>query len=719
MGIRTVGFALFLVFLILAVPSTPVRAYTFPEFGDSIHDYAVDFDGDGDYDELRVDFTATVLENGTYGFEAILGTANNSYLLRDSFDKTLSAGQHPLTVKFLGPYVHKYDVDGPYTVVFRGSVVVGSVRLSGSQKSYSTSAYDAQSFDPPWAQFVGLITDHGRDTNGDGRFDRIAVETSVVTTKRVVVIAYASITAYGQDGWATVQSPIGDPRRLSKGTSQMEFLLDTLPLYTIHANGPYTVSLSLYAEGLGSIDYRSHVTQAYAHTSFRRPSADFGTPAPSVALVDPDDNGLADLLVVRVPLRVTESGDFLVYADLWLGPYSSGFFQSGRGAHLDPGNYTLTIPFSGISLSRAPASANWSVDVIINRLDSIEYDRNRTAWVMAGYDPSLFESKPVTYFDGRITWTGGPPHDGGCYQVFLMDPVTKFTTQTQGSVYRFFSIPAYDGNFLALAKPCGLGTSRALSVTVPATTYFEIPVGDAPARSFDVDLNLTAWTALRSKVRVSSVGEASEIRYFADFYGDRDGFADSAELRIIEHSRFRNFFLGEPPGRLVVDGRLLPFRSIEPLGMEGAGEVASTVDVSETLVVDYSTQLEPASHRHNVTLEVPYDSYYEMFRGQVELPVGSTGTVTSSGNVTIVPIGPAAWSIDPGTGPGTSFGTVDVYIEAIGPEGPGGGLGPVPTALLLVLALVAVIATVWWVRRLRRAERPEDPPPQEPKGDGT
>src|SRR2546425_3879685 len=106
-----------IVVLLVAAASPPVRALNFPRFGDSIHDYAVDLDFDGYYDERRIDFTATVVENATYGFEGILGT----YILHDEIDKTLTAGTYTFTFVFLGPFLNKYGIDGPYVFEVRGS----------------------------------------------------------------------------------------------------------------------------------------------------------------------------------------------------------------------------------------------------------------------------------------------------------------------------------------------------------------------------------------------------------------------------------------------------------------------------------------------------------------------------------------------------------------------------------------------------------------------
>ena len=78
--VRALFLALVVVLVALVAPSAPARGYTFPQFGDSIHDYGVDLDGDGLYDELRVDFTATVLENLTASRTAI--TLVSSELVR-------------------------------------------------------------------------------------------------------------------------------------------------------------------------------------------------------------------------------------------------------------------------------------------------------------------------------------------------------------------------------------------------------------------------------------------------------------------------------------------------------------------------------------------------------------------------------------------------------------------------------------------------------------
>jgi len=693
-----------IVALLVAAALPTVRALNFPRFGDSIHDYAVDLDFDGYYDELRIDFTATVVENATYGFEGILGT----YILHDEMDKTLTAGTYTFTFVFLGPFLNKYGIDGPYVFQVRGSEYVGSVRWGGSSKTYSTAAYLARSFEPPWAVFGGPVTDQVRDTDGDGRYDQLVIRTSIEATRDVVVEAYAHVAANGRDGWAQIDPPF-DSRSLGRGSWPQEFVFDTLPLYTVHADGPYTVELRLNVEGLGFIDYRSYATQAYSSMAFRRPSADFRAPGPSVGLVDADGNGRGDLFVVRVPLQVTEAGDFLVYSNLWL---SGSIYSSGKGAHLERGNATVEVPFSGILLGRHPYSANWTLEVNVQRVDSNQYDRNRTAWLMPGYDPSVFESRPVVYLTGYIP--------GACGDVSLMDPATKFATEVY-AYYGSFYIELYPSSFLVLARSCGgPGAPRVSTVNVSGNVSVTLPLGNMTPDAYDVDMNLTNWNALRTTVQTEYESRAPEMRYFADFYGNRDGFADSTELRIFRASQSTYFMYGWLAGRLAVDGRGLPLQSLVLYRTTGAGDVVSPDHVTEEIVVDSQTQIEPVGFRHNVSLWTLYDSAYGRYRATVHLPPGSTGTVTAAANITVVPIGVGAWSIDPGASPNPQFSpSALVYIDAVAPGGPGGVL-PVSVVIVglaaasaIVVAVVSIVV-VLMVRARRRRDGPRDPPPAPP-----
>ena len=700
------------------------QALSYPQFGDAIHDYGVDLDNDGHFDELRVDFTARISENATYGFEAFLGNDLSPTLAHDDLKTNLTIGDHVLTVKFLGPYLSKANAYGPYVVKLQGSVYVGNARWSGSGKSYATSAYDPKSFDPPAALLGDQITDEGRDTNGDGQIDQIVVHVTIEAVKDVVVMASAYLSTNGLDGWANVQSPFGDLRHFPKGSWPMEFALDALPMYAVRANGPYHVDLSLFIEGFGPIDFRPYSTASYSYAALRRPSADFRAPGPSIQLADLDGNGLAELLLVEVPLRVTEAGDFSVQTNLWVSGDAGGFFQSVRAAHLEVGDRAVEVPFSGIAIRRAGATAaNWTFEARLNRVDASEYDRNRTSWSIAAIDLAKFESRPVAVLSGSIL-PFGDPHFPVCRIVSILDPTTKFAAEE--TVYsNTYSITAFPANFTVLVRSCGTPTRSMVStVNLAFDTSVNLTLGSRGADATEADLNLTTWKSAHRVVHSTLFDHAAQDRFLGDELGNRDGFADAAELHVVRAMQSPYFSRPFPLGDLMVDGRGMPYRSILSFEVGGAGPIVSSADLTETLVADSWSVMDPIGTRHNVTLWFPYDGPAGTLRVTFHLPPSSTGTATPHGNVTVVPIGSSAWSIDPGTdpAPGTNPASGLHYgyatIDAVAPEGPSGAIAPIPIEWLLVSGVAAAVAAIGvaalWVLRHRRPPPDKDPGPKEP-----
>jgi hypothetical protein len=719
---RTLVIASVLVPVLLLLTSVPVLAQptSFPQFGDSIHDYGVDFDNDGHFDELRIDFTVRITENGTYGFEAYLGNADHPDLLRDTLKTTLAAGEHTLTVKFLGPYLNKADLYGPYVLRLLGTTYVGGVNWGpGSQKSYATAAWEPKSFDPPGAVFADPVTDEGRDTNGDGLIDQIVVRVSIEAVKDVVVTGQASMRGYGLDGWAFVDSPYGDYRHFSKGTWTWEFALDALPLHAVRANGPYQVYLSLEIEGLGRIDYRSHTTAAYSYPALRGPSADFRIPGPSVQLLDPDGNGLADLFVVRVPLRVTEAGNFSAQSFFWVSYAADGLLQSQRATHLELGDQVIDVPFSGITLGRVRSTlANWGVYVTVKRIDAGASDGNQTFFATPAVDPARFESRPFASLSGSIL-PGGTPYSPQCQLVSMLDPATKFVGEVmtyQGT----YSIGAYPGNFTVLVRNCNAPTRSAVSsVSLTSGTSLNLSLGNAKPDAFETDLNMTSWKSARRTVHSNLSDLSAQDRFLADELGNRDGLSDPVELRILRSMELPYFTYPNQPRDLIIDGRSMPYRSIVSFDVNGSGPIVSSADLTESLVADSWLMMDPIGTHHNVTLWFPYNSAAGTRRYTLHLPHGVAGNATGHGNVTVLPLGPGAWSIDPGTdphppAPGFFPSPAYVTIDVVTPEPPPATGFSVPLEWVLAsgggVAAVAAVAVGWWILRRRRR-----PPDLEPK----
>src|SRR5207244_12443158 len=102
--------------------------------------------------------------------------------------------------------------------------------------------------------------------------------------------------------------------------------------------------------------------------------------------------------------------------------------------------------------SRHPFAANWTLEVIAKRVDSTEYDRNRTAWLTPGYAPNQFESRPVAYLSGGVSWPPSP-FGSGCGSVALMDPSTKFAAGPYPK-YGSYSFSCDPATFTVLIRAC-------------------------------------------------------------------------------------------------------------------------------------------------------------------------------------------------------------------------------------------------------------------------
>src|SRR2546429_26559 len=127
-------------------------------------------------------------------------------------------------------------------------------------------------------------------------------------------------------------------------------------------------------------------------------------------------------------------------------------------------------------LSRHPFAANWTLEATAKRVDSTDYDRNRTAWLTPGYAPSQFESRPVAYLSGGVTWPPPSPLGSGCGSVALMDPSTKFAAEqfpnygssgppnpATSSGARTAKWPSTAGECRFVRPPCTKSTAQATS----------------------------------------------------------------------------------------------------------------------------------------------------------------------------------------------------------------------------------------------------------------
>jgi hypothetical protein len=172
-------------------------------------------------------------------------------------------------------------------------------------------------FEKSYASFTGDFLDYGYDKDGNGLYDYLTIETKVNTSKAgEYKIVYRVNFPNGKSKSYRQYS------NLKIGLNPIYLNFSVLEFYNIKTNGTFILEyLRLYDDHkedpilLDQKEPDTYTTSFYNYEDFEKPSlevtgnfSDYGT--------DLDGNGLYDYLTIRVPINVTEAGEFEINAEL-------------------------------------------------------------------------------------------------------------------------------------------------------------------------------------------------------------------------------------------------------------------------------------------------------------------------------------------------------------------------------------------------------------------
>ena len=260
-------------------------------------------------------------------------------------------------------------------------------------------------------------SDHGLDTDGDGRFDWLVVEAQVVLPEAGTWDVYASLSAESASAsscgsWYRQPLPVMETGPLSvpiastyeryffpSGAQSVRMAFDGEDIVRAEADGPYVVQASLTLGGwIAYADTRpfvgpasgvewSYTTGVYRAADFDEPIRNaFFTGGHSDLAVDVDGDGGADFLELRADVRVNVPGRYSLngmlsqagstwevlmfigygYRDVSLTTSDSSVYLRFRGdqirqAAIDgPWNFTLTLfgPFEAMDRLLPPGPSD-------------------------------------------------------------------------------------------------------------------------------------------------------------------------------------------------------------------------------------------------------------------------------------------------------------------------------------------------------------------------
>lgn len=699
---------------------------------------AVDTNGNGKYDALVGTFTATVTVAGNFRFSAQLFAGFGYLIVTNNSDVNLAVGVHPLTISVPGPWIHQSTQNGPYDFHLSASPVddTGTMTYSGIGQDIFTPAYNATDFDGPWAYFGSPFADQGVDSDGNGLYNALVVHVPVTVnrTSYVQVQGYLT-TPYG----AYYSSNPTEARLLTAGARTVDLSWDGMALRQNAGlfSGPITAYVSLVFPGLlaGSVNYyyaplartTFTLTHSYLASQFERASAYFSAPSATTTAQDTNGNGLADFLVFHLPITVRVAGDYALSVQLPTTGYS-GVPGGGAVVHLSAGNTTADVSVSGIALSRLGTTMP-TVRATVARLgSSTYYDQDFIAWTLTSFNPSSFESRPVSTL--YVSASGG---NTSCAFAYAWDPTNRYLAYAS-SYYGFtgsLPIPLYDGTFYVVAEFCTANFGVASEkVAVSGTTSVTLNATAPQPITESIAIGVPSWNTTSMRTSADMGSQSALYRLIADFYGNADGTAEAGELANIARILTSGYVYLGPYGAPREDNVSLPFATQYQASFTGAGEITSTTSLAYTLqFLAYTGNMPRPGDHHRLVMDLPYATQGATETITVSVGASAGGNLslvsrqlmydgdgfTWPANATATKTGATSWSIAVGQRPLNQPSSVqlEIVVDAYGTPPPASSslLDYVtnPLAVSLIIVVVAVAAFALLARR-KKGGTPPTPP---------
>ncbi len=313
-------------------------------------DYGLDTDTppDGLYNFLVLNVSLTITSGGLFVIEGLLRAPDNTLITSDSPSKTLPTGNQIVKLNFNGLDISAMRKDGPYSVAL---TLYDKNFLVLDTDTYTTKAYLASQFQVPRAALWPPHSDTGVDTDGNGKFNFLAVDVKI----KVNITCGLTLKSYLFNSAETVlieQKAV--TRNLGVGTRTVRVNFTGFLIYSSGINGPYHVLLRLFDAANNLISTGTHATGSYAYTSFEAPPATLSPPHSDFAL-DLDANSLYDYLVIVVKANVARAGVFKVEGELWENkPLNPAFIAyTANRTFLSTGPKSVWLHFLGSAIKVA------------------------------------------------------------------------------------------------------------------------------------------------------------------------------------------------------------------------------------------------------------------------------------------------------------------------------------------------------------------------------
>src|SRR5438034_689441 len=202
----------------------------------------------------------SIAQTGDYLISAYLHDTSYRLSTGNSTQAHLDPGPNSVTVALDGWRVNVSGVDGPYSVEL--SLYERTYGLSDSGV-HTTAAYSHLEFESPPAYLVPPFADVGVDTNGNGRFDDLAVEVNLTVEQTDYYGLNGNLRGLDVSASTPWQS-------YAPGSYSVRLLFDGTAIHEKGIDGPYVVDVTLYMRD-SQIGFNNDTTGPCQASDFESP----------------------------------------------------------------------------------------------------------------------------------------------------------------------------------------------------------------------------------------------------------------------------------------------------------------------------------------------------------------------------------------------------------------------------------------------------------------
>ena len=154
-------------------------------FTGTVGDHGIDDDSDGLFDRVAIDVQTNTAVAGDYSIIAHLKTASGKQIAR-GLKATLATGLATISVHFEAEGLVELGENGPYTIELLEIFYLaptGTIPADRLENAGQTSAYTLLQFERPALVVTNINSVTGIDTNANGKYDLLRVQSQVLALK--------------------------------------------------------------------------------------------------------------------------------------------------------------------------------------------------------------------------------------------------------------------------------------------------------------------------------------------------------------------------------------------------------------------------------------------------------------------------------------------------------------------------------------------------------